>query len=442
MAAERNFRPPKQWKLKEEETITSFSSWLSNIEYHLSLNNEFARFLTSEWSKKSVMNRGLQPDTEAVVSVAADRKTNVQKNLILEQMLNLIAQFAPSLLGKDIVKNSTSLKCIWQRIRRYYAFSQSECNFLKLSLIQREPNERYETLFQRIVAHLDDNLLTVSSGIEHDGAVLTVDEDMSPTTERLAVYIWLTTIDSRLPLYVSRVYAHELQKKSLNDFQPQLSESMDSILQAIATQEEITIQYSSTNDRPRRFPHRYPPRSKKLPFSAQQPASTKSKCCVICKAANRPCQGHDINNCWYISKFEKLQVAKALQVAVDDDDDDDDVDEELENAMLTAQISTTLPSKSVGTTIEVKKVQCDASPYFYAFYEHHPCHVVVDTGATSSLISKSFLTVAGIKMKPTRHSARTVDKSPIGVQGEVHIILNYGDKKSPCYCSGHGQIGL
>ena len=98
MAAERNFRPPKQWKLKEEETITSFSSWLSNIEYHLSLNNEFARFLTSEWSKKSVMNRGLQSDTEAVVPVAADRKTDDQKNLILEQMLNLIAQFAPSLL--------------------------------------------------------------------------------------------------------------------------------------------------------------------------------------------------------------------------------------------------------------------------------------------------------------------------------------------------------
>ena len=93
-----------------------------------------------------------------------------------------------------------------------------------------------------------------------------------------------------------------------------------------------------------------------------------------------------------------------------DDDDDDDVDEELENAMLTAQISTTLPSKSADTTIEVKKVQCDASPYFYAFYEHHPCHVVVDTGATSSLISKSFLTVAGIKMKQTRHSAQTVDK--------------------------------
>ena len=216
MAAERNFRPLKRWKLKEEETITSFSSWHSNIEYHLSLNNEFARFLTSEWSKKSVMNRGLQPDTEAVVPVAADRKTDVQKNLILEQMLNLIAQFAPSLLGKDIVKNSTSLKCIWQRIRRYYAFSQSECNFLKLSLIRRKH-----------------------------------------------------------------------------------------------------------------------------------------------------------------------------------------VDEELENAMLTAQISTTLRSKSVDTTIEVKKVQCDASPYFYAFYEHHPCHVVVDTGATSSLISKSFLTVAGVKMKPT-----------------------------------------
>ena len=33
-----------------------------------------------------------------------------------------------------------------------------------------------------------------------------------------------------------------------------------------------------------------------------------------------------------------------------------------------------------------------------------PCHIVIDTGATSSLISKSFLNLAGITTKPTFHS--------------------------------------
>ena len=34
----------------------------------------------------------------------------------------------------------------------------------------------------------------------------------------------------------------------------------------------------------------------------------------------------------------------------------------------------------------VQEVQCDVSPYIYAFDKHRPCHIVIDTGATSSLI--------------------------------------------------------
>ena len=127
-------------------------------------------------------------------------------------------------------------------------------NFLKLYTIKREPDERYETLFQRIVAHLDDNLLTVASGVTHDGARMTADEEMSPTVERLAVYIWLTLIDVRLPAYISRVYAHDLSSRTLKDIQPQICESMDSILADMAAQDDININYSrsSSGQRDRR----------------------------------------------------------------------------------------------------------------------------------------------------------------------------------------------
>ena len=77
--------------------------------------------------------------------------------------------------------------------------------------------ERYGTFYQRIVAHLEDNLLTVASNLQHDGERPTQDETMSPTTERLAVYLWLDLIDQRLPAYVARVYAHDLQTKTLKD---------------------------------------------------------------------------------------------------------------------------------------------------------------------------------------------------------------------------------
>ena len=203
------FRPPKQESLTEKETITSFAKWQSNLLFHLSLNNEFAPFLDTEWKKKSETNRGLE-DGPSSVEIEV-RKTAVQKNIILERMLALIAQFIPSLLRHDIIKKATSLNWIWKRIRKYCSFSQSETNFLKLHFIKREVDERYETLYQRIVAHLEDNLLTVDSDLTHDGEKPTEDEEISPTTERLAVLWWLKIIDERLPPYIATVYAHDLQ---------------------------------------------------------------------------------------------------------------------------------------------------------------------------------------------------------------------------------------
>ena len=71
----------------------------------------------------------------------------------------------------------------------------------------------------------------------------TSDKEMSPTT-RLAVYLWLTLIDERLPAYVSRVYAHNLQSQTLKDIQPQLAVDMDQLLLELNAQEDINVNYS------------------------------------------------------------------------------------------------------------------------------------------------------------------------------------------------------
>ena len=85
------FRPPKQEVLKENETISSFAAWQSSLLYYLGENDQYARFLdpTSVWQKKSVVHRGLVADIEPVPE--AERKTAVQKNIILQRMLDIIA---------------------------------------------------------------------------------------------------------------------------------------------------------------------------------------------------------------------------------------------------------------------------------------------------------------------------------------------------------------
>ena len=209
------FRAPKAWVLQEELTITEFASWQSSIKLHLSLHADFAPYITptSTWQKASVANRGFVTDVAPVPE--NERKTAAVKNAAVEQMLGIIAQFAPSLLRNTIIKKSTSLKWIWQRIRQHYGFHQTESNFLSICKIKRREGERYETLFQRLVAHLEDNLLTTESGITYDGRDITADEEVTPSCERLLVYMWLNLIDERLPDYVSRVYAHDLSSRCL-----------------------------------------------------------------------------------------------------------------------------------------------------------------------------------------------------------------------------------
>ena len=80
--------------------------------------------------------------------------------------------------------------------------------------------------------------MTIDSGIAHDGTAVTSNEEMSATCEQLIVYLWLVLIDKRLPLYVCRVYAHDLQTRSLKDIQPQICQSMDSLLGELNTQED------------------------------------------------------------------------------------------------------------------------------------------------------------------------------------------------------------
>ena len=181
---------------------------------------------------------------------------------------------------------------------------------------------------------------------------------------------------------------------------------MDSLLQEINTQEEISVQYSTTRRRSSFTPNKFH-NTKSFNIKKGNPPSN-NKSCILCKTAGRPHQGHDITKCWFISRFEKLQISKAFAVAVDNNSDDSIGEENLIQSVNDNNQSHTEALVSLSEVSNVQKVQCDVSPYMYAFYKHHPCHIVIDTGAASSLISKSFLTTAGIKINPTYHSTRDI----------------------------------
>ena len=281
------------------------------------------------------------------------------------------------------------------------------------------------------MAHVEDNLLTTDSGITHDGTAVTTNEEMSASCERLVVYLWLTLIDDRLPLYVSRVYAHDLQSKSLKDIQPQLCHSMDSLLADLNAQEDSQINYNKSifrNKRKDRSVSQYNKQDKR--YGSRNSTNQIQKNCVLCKAAGRTYQGHDIGSCWFLSKFDRMEITHSLQVSVDDDTDEevrhnDDFKAVTSIPVEKGRNSAKEDGKSFISSL-TQHVQCDSSPFFYAFFKHHTCKIVIDTGATSSLISNAFAKRVGLIVNPTQHAARQLDKSSIRVSGETKFKISFG----------------
>ena len=431
MAAQNPFRAPRCWELQENITVTDFAKWKSCLLFHLASANSYSQFIepTFTWQKSSTLNRGLVSDADTVD--ANERKTAVQKNAILEQMLGLIAQYTPALLRNDVIKKSTSLSWIWNRVRQHYGFQQSEVHFLNIHKIKPVTGERPETLYQRLVSHVYDNLLTANCNVTYDGQRVTADEELSATGERLIVYMWLDLIDPRLPAYIGRVYAHDLQTKSLKDIQPQISLAMDSLLAELNSQEESQINYSKsasqrTNKQWGGKPRQQFQRSM-TPKQQNSSQSNQQKQCMLCKSAGRTYLGHNINDCWFISKFDRLEMSRTLQVSVEEEDDEFEPPEEIDqHSVHVATTSSAASNDIVCPEADMRRVSCSTSPFIFTFYRHFPCKILIDTGATSSMVSLAFVKRAGLTIYPANQGARQLDKSTVSVKGECKFEVSFG----------------
>ena len=234
-------RAPKQWLLSKQETLTSYEAWKGNLLYTLSLDPNFKPFIEKNivWKSHKSTNRGLAD--EGTIK-AATRAAH------LELMLGQIANYCPVIARSIIVKNSTSLDGIWQVIRSHFGFQSSGGHFLDISDIVLEQDERHEDLFQRLTAFFEDNLLTKSCGITHNGE--SVDEEFTATVENVIVYLWLSRIHEGLPKLIKQRYATELRSKSLASIKNEISCALSSLLEELKSSEESRVCKVYSRQRP------------------------------------------------------------------------------------------------------------------------------------------------------------------------------------------------
>ena len=434
-------RAPKQWSLSKDETITSFESWRQNLKYVLSLDPNFATFAQdgAEWEKKTRANpaRGLVDDAPEVDE--RQRRTAAQKVIHLELMLGQIANYCPIISRNTIVKNSTSLDNVWQAIRAHFGFQTTGAHFIDFADIKLKPGERPEDLYQRIVAFVEDNLLTVDSDIEHHGEDLEEDEEMTPMVENMIVLTWLRLVHPDLPGLVKQRYGTELRNSTLASIKPEISQAMTSLLETLNSSEDARVmrsapfnkhQQGSRNFQPRRFNNNNSNTNNGNSHNNNnnRTSPTQSKQCPLCVSAGRT-SSHYLSQCNFLPAADKKFIAKARLLTIMDDTDPSEHEGLAENEDEDYKYHLD-DVRSRQVTVVNRRVQVCKSPTLHMMFRTYSVPVLLDSGGETNMIQESVALRIGAVIKATNQCARQADGvSPLSVKGETSFTLHY-EKKS------------
>ena len=101
--------------------------------------------------------------------------------------------------------------------------------FLDLSMIKYDADERPEDLYQRIYMFFEDNLVKAGT-LSHNGETVDQDEEMSPTVENTITWYWLSLLHPGLPQLVKQRYGADLRNKTLSSLKTEISQAMSSLI--------------------------------------------------------------------------------------------------------------------------------------------------------------------------------------------------------------------
>ena len=297
------------------------------------------------------------------------------------------------------------------------------------------------------------------------GQIPLEDEDLTPTIESDIVLDWMEAVGgSKLVNNVFKTFAKELETESLADLRQRISDNITSLNDSENDQVELARTYVSPPRSTKTRGHQYQtyrgnlqPRPRKT-FTPQMTSSFRSgssgypktqtyeKNIIPCKlcSATKPSQAftHTIGNCPQLTSYERKHVAGF--VATDDNDihcDSTDypeyaydLDEEESNCDIMENLSldhTTanacLTQVSDEVVVRINRVNIHDSPILACTANNRTIYLLLDTGATASIMSQRMTQLLNLKISPTTHKAVQVDgQSQLPVLGEVHTSFNRG----------------
>ena len=409
-------RAPKQWCLSKVKTISSFENWKQNLLYTLSLDNNFAQFLSEgvTWPKKTTAQplRGFRDDGDTVPAIMPF--TARQKANFLDLMLGQIANYCPIISINTLVKNSTSLESIWQTIREHIGFQVTGAHFLDFSDMHLERDERPQDFYHRLIAFVEDSLLR-PNGLRHHDEQMTEDEELSPTLKNLVVLTWLKLIHPSLPKLVEQRYGTELRSRTLASIKPEISQALSSLLDEIRASDDAKILRTGASTEYRRSTHRSKGSYKTAPRKPRQ-----DKNWPLCKQAGRSDINHFLSECSYLPEKDRRYIVKARQI-VGILEDDSEADDELDTSMPCRDLN----SEEHNSGAVAYRVQTRQAPFMDVFHGHHVIRVTINSGATVNMIRHSTVKRLGSQIVSRAQSVHQADgSSKLKVVGEARISFS------------------
>ena len=153
------------------------------------------------------------------------------------------------------------------------------------------------------MAFTEDNILQ-SNSIQHHGALLTEDEELTPTLENFIVLTWLRLVHPDLPKLVKQRYGTELRSRTLASIKPEISQALQSLLDEIRATEDVKVMRTAA------FSYRRPAQAAKPATRLRTRAKTRS----LCKQAGRKDFHHYLSECTYLPDTDQKFIAKARQI--------------------------------------------------------------------------------------------------------------------------------
>ena len=277
--------------------------------------------------------------------------------------------------------------------------------------------ERPEDLYQRIVAFVEDSLLS-GHGFLHHGDMVTEDE-MSPTLENFVVLTWLRLIHPDLPNLVKQRYGTELRSRTLASIKPEISQALDSLLDEIRSSEDAKVMRTATS------------LFRKSTSSSRQQTrfQQRERCCPLCKQAGRTEFQHFLSSCRFLPENDRKFMTNARHIfGIVDSEQTKGVD-------FTDATSCDDVDPIASTSHPTLRIQVRQSPYVDVFFHHHSARITIDSGATGNMIRLSTVKSLGAVILKSSQSAHRADgSSPLKVVGETKLMFVRGEKSFSFDC--------